>query len=343
MTDREASTARGLELLAERVAALPSALAAAASEPPPAAADLSPGPFAVTGAGGSEGPARIFSDRLARAGIPARFVPLSAFVAPTPPVRRDDRLVIVSQGLSPNARLALAHRSRVARCVVITATRPTRDGDERSAALAEVAQEGHHVITHGPPREGELLVRVLGPALATLAVLRLAGEITGDPLPVTDLGAAVARALAAAPEGELPREALTALVIAGDGGARAHGLRWKILEALERGDPPVWDVLQFAHGPLQQYFDAPATLITLERADPHHAALFERLAAVVPAHHRLLRLKATLPEPLAWFEHDAMLDAVVLRELRRDPRDLVQWPGKGQDQALYAIARPLED
>lgn len=342
MVDPEASVARGLELFAERVAALPDAIGAAVADPLPSPKTLLPGPFAVTGAGGSEGPARILGDRLARAGIASRFVPLSAFVAARPPVTTDDRLVVVSQGLSPNARLALAHRHRVARCVVITATRPDRGGDARARLLAAAVDEGHHVITHGPAREGELLVRILGPALATLIALRLAASLVGDSLDTGGLARAVARAIGTAPPGDLGSK-VTALVVAGDGGARAHGLRWKVLEALQCGDPPVWDVLQFAHGPLQQYFDQPATLITLERADPHHAELFERLASVVPAHHRLLRLEATLPEPLAWFEHDAMLNAIVLRELRRSPRDLVQWPGKGLDRALYAIERPLED
>ena len=139
MSDGGANAMRGVELLADRVAALPSAIASAISDPLPSAVTLLPGPFAVTGAGGSEGPARILSDRLARAGIASRFVPLSSFVASSPPVTSDDRLVIVSQGLSPNARLALAHRHRVARCVVLTATRPERGGSDKARVLADAA------------------------------------------------------------------------------------------------------------------------------------------------------------------------------------------------------------
>lgn len=349
MTDQGGTVRRGLDLFAERVAALPAALDEAARAPlPTLGAIFDDGPYAITGAGGSEGPARVFSDQLARSGRPARFVPLSSFARRDPPLRPDDRLVIFSQGVSPNAKLALAHRDKAAACAIVTATAPDPSAEPETAAhaLARATEAGCVVLPHGPPGEGELLVRVLGPALATLLAIRLAARLTGQRLALELVGEAVSEALDRAPEvllGDGPSDQLCALVIAGDGGPRVHGLRWKLLEALPLGDPPVWDVLQFAHGPFQQYFDHPATLITLEHDDPVERELFDRLATLVtPRGHRLVRLVARLPDPLSWFEHDAMLDALALRQLRHGPRDLIHWPGKGCDLPLYGLDRPRD-
>jgi creatinine amidohydrolase len=342
------SVSRGLELFAERVARLPEALAEASAEPLIHLGEhFEGGPFAITGAGGSEGPARVFGDQLARAGLAARFIPLSSFAHPHPPLRAADRLVVFSQGLSPNARLALAHGQRVAARILVTATTPDATAPPGSSphALARAVERGWHILAHGPPSEGELLVRVIGPALATLVGLRLAAQLTQQPLDTAPVAEAVRRALDRVPETVLSEGPghVHALVIAGDGGPRVHGLRWKLLEALPHGDPPVWDVLQFAHGPFQQYYERPATLITLEHGDPVEADLFERFVQLVePRGHRVIRLVAKLASPLSWFEHDAMLDALALHDLRRAPRDLIEWPGKGCDQPLYAIDRPRD-
>jgi hypothetical protein len=44
---------------------------------------------------------------------------------------------------------------------------------------------------------------------------------------------------------------------------------------------------------------------------------------------------------LSWFEHDAMLNQLVIATLRERPRDLVDWPGKGADHALYMLDEPI--
>jgi creatinine amidohydrolase len=62
-----------------------------------------------------------------------------------------------------------------------------------------------------------------------------------------------------------------------------------------------------------------------------------------PARHQLIRLIARLPTPLALFEHEAMLNALLLRTIEARGIDQVRWPGKGADTALYGLAeRPDE-
>ncbi len=58
-----------------------------------------------TGAGSSEGPARLFATLLRERGVVADYAPISSFVASAP---RADACVVVSQRLSPNAKFPIA-------------------------------------------------------------------------------------------------------------------------------------------------------------------------------------------------------------------------------------------
>jgi creatinine amidohydrolase len=224
--------------------------------------------------------------------------------------------------------------------------------DVRRAA-AEAQRDGVRLVILPPLEEGGLLLRVIGPAVhcfaAALWVDRLAARAGLAPT-------AYSPALARVAESYLPanvvrrlgdatlidRDALPpiALVAGGRYAEYVFGLRWKLLEGLHVPDPPVWDLLQVAHGPFQQLFDERMTLLVLERADaPHETPLIDRLAQLlVPERHRLIRLAATLPGACAWFEHDAQLDALVVDAIGRRGIDLADWPGKGHDGPLYDVS-----
>src|SRR5690242_21804287 len=91
----------------------------------------------TTGVGGSAGHARVLAYLLAEhVGCDARFRPLGAFAEPVPRDSCDDLLVVVSQGLSPNARLALADPAAWRHVVVLTATRVA---DARAGGRADAA------------------------------------------------------------------------------------------------------------------------------------------------------------------------------------------------------------
>lgn len=329
-------------LLSSRCASIPGVLRDALAAPLPAIsrAMREARRWVVTGTGASEGPARLFAWALRRyAGRCAEFVPLSTFAAGAPP--RGDALAVFSQELSPNARLGLAARDRYAHALLVTAT-PERP-HARAAALDGVA-----VCAHPPGSEPTLLLRVLGPAAATAAALRVAEEVCDSPgaiLPrevIHALPSAVERAFQASARAveALPFENPLALVTAPDDAEAAHGLRWKWLEGTGAADPPCWDVLQFAHGPWQHVVDRPYTLVSLERDGARSGDLFDRLASMLdPARHRIVRARATLPGAAAFFEHDAWLNAMVCAALPHLGRDLERWPGAGADGALYDLGR----
>lgn len=348
MTARRAS--ESLALLEARCRALPGHLR---SLPTSFDAEL-PAHLAhalVTGGGMSEGPAQLLVALLGELGVSAAYVPLSEFVAPA--VRgAGDTLVLFSQGLAPNARFPLLHANAFRHVFVVTSVEPSLDApshDPRRIA-AEAERGGARVVRVPPADEGGLLLRVMGPAIAALAAVLLARPLlrrarrTELEASIAQVAGAYERALAsvASPllvEGEL---APIALVASGRHGAACHGHRWKLLEGLLVPDPPVWDVLQVAHGPLQSLYERPHTLVALERDEAaHEHALVDRLAEVlVPGRHVLHRIRARLPGLLAWFEHDAELDARLLATLRERPVDLASWPGKDRDGPLYGIAPP---
>ena len=139
--------------LAARLAAVPSVLAETLEQ---AEGELRPDlawvrglsgrelrrPVVTTGIGASEGPARVLAWLLQHVvGLRAGFRPLSQLLAESP--RRESALLVLfSQGLSPNAQLALALAPRFHKLLVYTSVRPapaaTDDGHELTRLDVEI-------------------------------------------------------------------------------------------------------------------------------------------------------------------------------------------------------------
>jgi creatinine amidohydrolase len=323
-----------LRLLGARIASIPDALEAALAVPMP---PLPEGEAVTTGGGLSEGPARALAALLPH----ARYRPLSYFAGPPLP-STGATLVLFSQGLAPNARLPLLAADRFARTVVFTsvAADAGAGAGEPPRLLASAIERGVEVVRLPPAAEAGLLLRVVGPAVATLAAARFAG---------VDMGSAPDRyrAALAAPiaDGLDGTDAASpiALVACDADGALYHGLRWKLLEGLRVEDPPVWDLLQIAHGPLQSFFARAQTLIALAtRGRAHEAAMLERLRRVIdPARHRLVVLEADSDGALGLLEHDARLNRFVEARASSLRIDLSRWPAQDEDRPLYDIERPF--
>lgn len=297
----------------------------------------------TTGVGASEGPARVLAALLVEAGVLARFAPVSSFAARSPGATRlrpaqADLLIVFSQGLCPNARLALGETHAFRQRWLVTSLdrkAPTPESAPKLAVLNRLLARDVTPIVIPPANEPETLARFTGPTVATLTALRLGALISGD--------RALAMQLAEAPSAyratHAPITSLAgplALVSAGALPESPYAQRWKLLEALLGQDPPVWDVLSFAHGPLQANHGRALNLLVLEGAG--HEQLVERLERTLDARcQRALRLRSSLPLPLSFFEHTAQLDALILRELEASPRDLFDWPGRHGDAPLYAL------
>lgn len=323
--------ARSVATLTERVASIPDALRVAADVALPALS-RAPRTLVTTGIGASEGPARLLACTLADAGVAARFVSLARFTHEAPAA---DLLVVFSQNLSPNARLALTREHRFGARWLVTSAGYASGVSAREALVERYRGEGVVPILVPPASEDGMLLRVVGPAVASLMALRIAALVAGERSTLPNLAEA-ARAYTPPVVVEALNAQPLALITAGVSVESLHGHRWKLLEALLREDPSVWDVLQFAHGPLQTIHDRAQTLLVL--STPRATTLVSRLqAALSPQHHRVLVWTAQHDNALAFFEHSAAIDACLLATLRAHPRNLFTWPGRGGDAPLYDL------
>jgi hypothetical protein len=312
---------------------LPAALAGALEVPLPSLSEPVRRVLS-TGIGLSEGPARLLASLLTGAGVCARFCVTSQVAEES---RSGDLLVVFSQGLSPNARLALGDEVRPTARWLVTSIDPTRAAPADAQVLQGCLARGVRPIVVPPAVERGTLVRLVGPTVAALTAMRLAASISGD--------AALAEQLLRAPQcyRALPRaagldDAALGLVAVGMQPEWLHPQRWKLLETLRGDDPPVWEVLQFAHGPLQAFFERRLTLLVFEANAP--SPLVERLERTLhPTRHRLMRVSSRLAPALAFFEHSATLDALLLEAVQARGCDLFEWPARDGDGPLYDLGK----
>lgn len=346
----------GLVQLRERTLAIPEAIRA--FDPASAALfDPTHPPRAVvaTGAGSSLEHARLLTSLLIDAGVAARAVPPSALLGPPGARARGEQLVVFSQGLSPNGRAPLAHAGAWERSMLVTSEDPVAGDAARGEALAGFARAGGEVLRLPVAREAGLLLRVIGPALGALAAIylsqsaaRAAGLEPREPTlgrdtlatAVTD-AAARGRALRAT----IPGDPLAGSLAFLGGAAATRGagaLARKLLEGLLVPLPPVWDLLDFAHGGFQQLFPEHATLLALVGPDAAaEDALLARAEAMLdPTRHRVLRLGARLPGSFVLLEHEALLNELLVAAIAARGIDPSDWPARDRDAPLYALTAP---
>ncbi|MFN2377132.1 MAG: creatininase family protein [Candidatus Binatia bacterium] len=361
--DSQGDWIAGLRLLQARHAAVPELLRAALAprvDPQEIADSIAPGGVVTTGAGSSAAHARFLASVLSELGVPASFAPLTSFVGAPGAAAANQTLVVFSQGLSPNARLALQHvplwhsawlATAVGGDVAGSEAPPGADEDARRRAVEEAISAGVRLLPYPGANEFGTLLRILGPMAGYAAALRFAGSAGRSVAhaPWQDVGAdEICRVVAGAGEklarlaGDLGASELDrnlVLLASGAHSERVENLRLKFLEGTWQPAPPVWDLLDLAHGPFQQLFAGRATLIALARADADREGdLLSRAESMLdPGRHRLVRLTAELPGPLAIFEHEALMNELVLRYISERRIDPCNWPGKGADSALYSF------
>lgn len=343
----------GHELLAQRLAQIPAVLADMLRRPPPPlnATTLASQRFIITGTGSSEAHARYLVMLLnLYTGRAASYLPLSGFVDSPPGAFAGKTLVVFSQGVSPNAQIALRRRGEFSHTLLFSATTPATaraaGKADRADLLASILREGGELVEFPLAEEYTTLIRFVGPMAGYLACLQFAsrfgccryalpGEADILPLlatpPPADLLDAMIRLPSAFSQG-------FNLVTAAPISDFAQNLACKFMEGLYWACPPISDFLQFAHGPFQQMNAHPHPVVILQGGSAAEAELVARSVTMlreVGLSAFVVRVDA--PPLTSIFGFEAALNALVFAVMRHQRVDQVNWPGKGRDDLLYGF------
>lgn len=330
----------GVALLRQRMAAMPQlveraldgGLRGSPGEIPPGAR------VRVAGVGSSRGQAKLLAALLRDAGWRAAEEPLLGVRAGA-----GEALVVISQGLSPGARRALAQQPAEAHLVLVTSLdpgQPSSGESRRLAWLADAERAGLRRIHLPVDPEFGTLVRVQGPIIGLVTILQLAEALGwAGFLPAAAIKAAVARAFAdplPAAGAELGRMS-TVLLGSGEYRDLLDNLALKVGETLWADVPPIHDPGEVAHGIFQQGHDGPRQWIAFTCPDAgEEGEALARLAEMLPPQQELLRIAATLPGPFCLLEHEILWTRLLLDAAEARGIDPARWPGQGRDEALYA-------
>ena len=266
---------------------------------------------------------------------------------------RSDVLVLISQGLSPNAKIVLTHDELAPDTTKILVTAIE---DEASIAIAQ--KHGWLICKHEPALEDQLLVRVTGPLCALSALRMLQHSVRSqidDPQTDgknTDTNTAMdcSRLVSAWRDGRKvgiqraqswPEHTPERIVFISAGGytEELNTLRWIWLEGTRHANISCSDVLSFVHGPYQALFNARVIYVMLERDSESEAALFDRAETVI-AHSpgaTIVRITAANARGYEAFYHTAAVVEIMLSVISREGLNLRTWPGKLLDEPLYGL------
>jgi hypothetical protein len=343
----------GHNLLAERLQLIPDILAEMLSRGP---APLSPRTlagqrFIITGTGSSEAHARYLATLLnLHTDRAAAYLPLSGFVDSPAANFTGKTLVVFSQGVSPNAQIALQRRGDFDHLVLFSAATPeTADAagkPDRAELLRRLTGDGGELVFFPLAEEYTTLIRFVGPLAGYLACIQFAGQFPCSRAPVVGADELLPLLRQRAPE--TLRDAMCNLPSAFSGGFNlitaapisdySQNLACKFMEGLFWTCPSISDFLQFAHGPFQQMTAHPKPVIILQGEGSGEAEMVARSVDMlrgVGSSAYVVTVDA--PPLLSIFGFEAVLNDAVFAAMKHLRVDQVNWPGKGRDDQLYGF------
>lgn len=347
------SDSLGHEILGQRLDLIPGILEEMLANGPRklGATTLASERFIVTGTGSSEAHARYLATLLnLHTDRAAAYLPLSGFVDSPPANFAGKTLIVFSQGVSPNAQIALQRRADFAHAILFSATTPQAAEQagkpDRAQLLRDLQSDGGELVEFPLAEEYTTLIRFVGPMAGYLSALQFAGQFRESRVPLPDVQSLAPLLQAKAPQElrdamcNLP-SAFTAgfnLITAAPISDYSQNLACKFMEGLFWACPGISDFLQFAHGPFQQMTAHPKPAIVLQGDGRGELEMVQRSVAMlrgVGASAYVLKVDA--PPLLSIFGFEAALNDAVFTTMRHLRVDQVNWPGKGRDDLLYGF------
>ena len=298
----------------------------------------------ITGTGSSSAHAKYLAWLLNNNGIEAEYLPLSAFRKSSNLKTKGRGLIVISQGLSPNAELALAAQKRFKHAILLTSVGRTSAESKQKIALT-FKRSGGTIINFPIADEYTLLIRVIGPLLGYLACLKTAGAL-GVKLPkiqaktlITTLSRAENRAqkiFSALKPPDL--KGSHPILCASPLSLFSENLTFKFVEGIYVKSPVICDFMHFAHGTFQELVKNPTPAFLLMGKSNAESKLKRSLEKMLKgAGVTLYTVQSKLPVELQILEFEMIFNFLILRLMRGLGVNQKSWPGKGRDEALYGI------
>ncbi len=309
--------------------------------------------FTVTGIGSSEAHAKFFMDLINRyTPSSATFLNLSNFytILPKTPKEKKSILVVFSQGISPNALLAINQRHLFKELILFTSITATDLQSPRANLIKTLKIEGHTVIEFPLENEYTLLIRIIGPLAGYLAVIQFINHNWHEcikllPYNNSDLIQAIKNA-----DNNIPKSAINILEKMKQGSVflmpaplclYAQNLCYKLLEGLFIPQPTVVDYLSFSHGIFQQLITNPRPIVIFKENTIESQLLYVRAKSMIEdTKSEIIEITSELPPPWNIFEYEATLNHLALKGIEKWSIDQIAWPGKSLDHNLYDIQNP---
>lgn len=344
------SAKQTLEVLQERVAAVPEALRQTLTGPAPELpAEWRGLPVVATGLGSSAAAAHLLVSELDRLSGSRGAVRETSWFFQRERRPEGAILVVFSQGLSRNARIALRQAGDFAGLIVVTSVSDETERSDLQELLQGVHESGGQLWRHPLENEYTILPRVLGPVCAAAVALRLAAALAG-----ADLAIPAAFLEDLAPDWARP-DTSTAATMAEEWCAGAdfnftnglagvsHNLAAKTMEGILRPLPACRDVFEFAHGAFQLSCILPRHQWLFSGPNEAEAALRRTVAPLYAKGPKPRELVAPYGAPWDLFHFEQLLNHVLCAAVADEAIDLVNWPGKGEDDAGYRIDQAFDD
>ncbi len=343
----------GHTLLARRFALIPEIISQMVSQPvrPQFAQRLPLDRCIITGTGSSEAHARYLAYLLNfHTSTAAAYLPLSGFSDLHRETFKDKTLILFSQGLSPNAQLALRYAPEFAHTILFTSTTPeiarSAGKPERAAQLDTFMANGGELIVFPLAEEYTTLIRVVGPIAGYLACLQFVSALPHSRITAPGM-TELSPLLSLKAPGALIEEIKSNpsryaqglhLLAASPTSEYAQNLACKFMEGLFWPCPSISDFLQFAHGPFQQVTARPHPVIILQSNFPAEAELATRAATMLTeAGQPPYSIYISASPQLAIFGYETIFNDLVLKLIAHFGIDQINWPGRGRDDLLYGF------
>lgn len=277
----------------------------------------------------------------------AEYWELSAFMPNKIENAKNKILIIISQGLSANAQIALAKRKQFKDCIIFTAASvyslEKLNKSSTAKLFKKLKQESRLIINFPLENEYAILIRVIGPLLGYIAVFHFAKELAKiKNIKFAGFGNLVTTLKNSKntfsnnfdltkidPNKDLLILTSAPLI------NFSQNLAYKLMEGAFWALPDICDLTQFAHGHFQALALKEKNVVILNQD-----SILTNLACKLLKKLNIepIILESNLPTTFQILEYEMIFNYLMLWALKKTKINQINWPAKGLDHELYEFS-----